>query len=589
MVDDEPDGRSPDPDCAECLRSVTSVEAEESSGGGSLRDPHQEAEMAASPSSNQGASSSNKSVSFKGQDAPSTSSLSPATNTDFRPAGPPSFATVSRTSPRLADPYTSSLAPTSLLGPLPPASASSHREPGSSRSPNVPLPSPSAVHINQSLEESLRRAEEERQRRSQERRFLRRKRKVQQRNVQQPPQQPVSGGIFIPGKDGSALTQDADSTQQESTLNSASQTSRLPLVDEVPLAEEDHAGRADSGPALEDEDNEEDDEDSYSEGDYSDDTEDENGRSLTRQLAETAVSVREMSRELGRVRVKSNISSVLIVTKARDNQLIKLTREIAIYLMKTPRNGRSKGLNVYVDAQLKKSKRFDAAGIERENPELFRSASSATHHHHHHHGTHSGHGSREGSSSGPSRRNSSRRQSSTASSLNLLGMTAANHSGLSSSNGYSSTSSFSHGNTTSATTSGANTPALMSSSTGNLGKPLTKLTEALVSRQLDRQLERENQRRDRENAEGLNGAGRTHASGPGTPNAATASNGKQARSGAQTPMSPGSASNSGRERDGTEDQQGQLRYWTAEMCSKSPHLFDLVVTVGILTGLTNID
>jgi NAD+ kinase len=26
-------------------------------------------------------------------------------------------------------------------------------------------------------------------------------------------------------------------------------------------------------------------------------------------------------------------------------------------------------------------------------------------------------------------------------------------------------------------------------------------------------------------------------------------------------------------------EEGQLRYWTAEMCTKSPHLFDFVVTV----------
>lgn len=75
------------------------------------------------------------------------------------------------------------------------------------------------------------------------------------------------------------------------------------------------------------------------------------GGSLTRQLAETAVGVREMSKQLGeqgflilghrrnliriagRARVRSNIQSILIVTKARDNRLIKLTRELALYLM----------------------------------------------------------------------------------------------------------------------------------------------------------------------------------------------------------------------------------------------------------------
>ncbi|KAF8070298.1 hypothetical protein FPV67DRAFT_1486864 [Lyophyllum atratum] len=105
----------------------------------------------------------------------------------------------------------------------------------------------------------------------------------------------------------------------------------------------------------------------------SDNDEDEDGirESLTKQLAETAVSVREMSKQLGRARVQSNIQTVLIVTKARDNRLIKLTRELAIYLMSKPRKGQKRGLIVYVDSQLRHSRRFDAEGIRREHPELF--------------------------------------------------------------------------------------------------------------------------------------------------------------------------------------------------------------------------
>ncbi|KAJ7497121.1 ATP-NAD kinase-like domain-containing protein [Mycena latifolia] len=93
--------------------------------------------------------------------------------------------------------------------------------------------------------------------------------------------------------------------------------------------------------------------------------------SLTKQLAETAVGVREMSKQLGRARVRSNIQNVLIITKARDNRLIQLTRELALYLMLKPRHGQSRGLVVYVDNQLRNSKRFDAEGIERDHPELF--------------------------------------------------------------------------------------------------------------------------------------------------------------------------------------------------------------------------
>ncbi|KAL0580325.1 hypothetical protein V5O48_001662 [Marasmius crinis-equi] len=95
------------------------------------------------------------------------------------------------------------------------------------------------------------------------------------------------------------------------------------------------------------------------------------GSNLTRQLAETAVGVREMSKQLGRARIHSNIQNILIITKARDNRLIKLTRELALYLMLKPRPGQKRGLVVYVDHQLRTSRRFDAAGIERDHPELF--------------------------------------------------------------------------------------------------------------------------------------------------------------------------------------------------------------------------
>ncbi|KAF7298278.1 NAD+ kinase [Mycena chlorophos] len=111
--------------------------------------------------------------------------------------------------------------------------------------------------------------------------------------------------------------------------------------------------------------------------------EDDFSSSLTKQLADTAVGVREMSKQLGRARVRSNIQNVLIITKARDNRLIKLTRELALYLMLTPRQGQARGLVVYVDHQLRNSKRFDAEGIQRDHPELFvpvprRKSSSAT-------------------------------------------------------------------------------------------------------------------------------------------------------------------------------------------------------------------
>ena len=66
----------------------------------------------------------------------------------------------------------------------------------------------------------------------------------------------------------------------------------------------------------------------------------------------------------------SHIHAVLIVTKARDNRLIKLTRELALFLMQKPTHT-GRGLVVYVDAQLRTSRRFDAAGMQRDHPELF--------------------------------------------------------------------------------------------------------------------------------------------------------------------------------------------------------------------------
>ncbi|KAF9516692.1 hypothetical protein BS47DRAFT_1375925 [Hydnum rufescens UP504] len=101
-----------------------------------------------------------------------------------------------------------------------------------------------------------------------------------------------------------------------------------------------------------------------------DSSDEDDGHSITKQLAETAVGVRELSKQLGRARVQTNIQSVLIITKARDNRLIKLTRELAIYLMQKKPGG-DRGLTVYVDQQLRTSKRFDAEGIERDFPEFF--------------------------------------------------------------------------------------------------------------------------------------------------------------------------------------------------------------------------
>jgi NAD+ kinase len=85
-------------------------------------------------------------------------------------------------------------------------------------------------------------------------------------------------------------------------------------------------------------------------------------------LVQTATGVREVSKQLQRRPIKRAVRNVMIVTKARDHQLVYLTRELATWLLRTPRYGSDLGVNVYVDEKLRSSSRFDAPGILAENP-----------------------------------------------------------------------------------------------------------------------------------------------------------------------------------------------------------------------------
>ncbi|MCJ1366020.1 NAD(+) kinase [Acarospora aff. strigata] len=85
-------------------------------------------------------------------------------------------------------------------------------------------------------------------------------------------------------------------------------------------------------------------------------------------LMQTATGVREVSKQLQRRPIKRAVRNIMIVTKARDNHLVTLTRELAEWLLGTPRYGSDLGINVYVDAKLRKSKRFDAVGLLDSNP-----------------------------------------------------------------------------------------------------------------------------------------------------------------------------------------------------------------------------
>lgn len=79
------------------------------------------------------------------------------------------------------------------------------------------------------------------------------------------------------------------------------------------------------------------------------------------QLAKTAHGVRLLAKNLNKATIQLHLRSVMIVTKARDNSLIYITRDLAEYLLMLRR-----AIDVYVDYHLQKSQRFDAEGLTKE-------------------------------------------------------------------------------------------------------------------------------------------------------------------------------------------------------------------------------
>jgi len=71
---------------------------------------------------------------------------------------------------------------------------------------------------------------------------------------------------------------------------------------------------------------------------------------------------------LARARIQTDIKTILIVTKPGDVRLIKLTRELASYLIITPRYGKDHGATVYVDECLKNKKRFGYEALLLDSP-----------------------------------------------------------------------------------------------------------------------------------------------------------------------------------------------------------------------------
>ncbi|KAI8888027.1 ATP-NAD kinase, partial [Backusella circina FSU 941] len=60
--------------------------------------------------------------------------------------------------------------------------------------------------------------------------------------------------------------------------------------------------------------------------------------------------------------------TILVVTKAKDNKLVKFTRELAEWLIFTPRFGKKHPFTVYVDEHLKVSKRFGLQKLIEKDP-----------------------------------------------------------------------------------------------------------------------------------------------------------------------------------------------------------------------------
>ncbi|KAG0745848.1 hypothetical protein G6F57_000436 [Rhizopus arrhizus] len=89
----------------------------------------------------------------------------------------------------------------------------------------------------------------------------------------------------------------------------------------------------------------------------------------TSYLTDTADAVREVAKKLGRTRVKwENPKTVMVITKPGDYSLIRITRDLALFLIETPRYGMESGITVYVDEKLKESKRFKYEKLLKNHP-----------------------------------------------------------------------------------------------------------------------------------------------------------------------------------------------------------------------------
>lgn len=84
-------------------------------------------------------------------------------------------------------------------------------------------------------------------------------------------------------------------------------------------------------------------------------------RLLTKkQLSDMAWGVRELSRRLGSMRLKFKVKSIFLLAKLQDPDLILKLRGLTKWLLSSERDDK---YIVYVQKQIKESKRFDASGL----------------------------------------------------------------------------------------------------------------------------------------------------------------------------------------------------------------------------------
>lgn len=89
-------------------------------------------------------------------------------------------------------------------------------------------------------------------------------------------------------------------------------------------------------------------------------------RQLTKkQLSDMALSVRNLAKKLGTLKVRLKIKSVFLLTKAHDRTLIAKTREVAKWLLSKERDV---PYLVWVEDTMKENPIFDAEGLVKEDP-----------------------------------------------------------------------------------------------------------------------------------------------------------------------------------------------------------------------------